>query len=130
MYFEETLGGVFPPEWEMTERVAVHACELTRKQLSDLMALRSSQLEAGLLVTAMSKTSAFELLLSKRFTGVTLRGGCGYTENKESSKESSNLSNPVVKNEPEIEQNSSVEITVSRPNPFDVSLSCVGADIF
>ncbi|XP_022667967.1 vacuolar protein sorting-associated protein 53 homolog [Varroa jacobsoni] len=73
VYFEETLGGVFPPEWEMTERIAVHACELTRKQLADLMALRSSQLDAGLLVNAMTKTSAFEVLLSKRFTGVTLR---------------------------------------------------------
>ncbi|OQR79455.1 vacuolar protein sorting-associated protein 53-like [Tropilaelaps mercedesae] len=75
VYFEETLGGVFPVEWEMTERVAVHACELTRKQLADLMALRSSQLDAGLLVSAMTKTSAFEVLLSKRFSGVTLRGG-------------------------------------------------------
>ena len=35
------MGSVFPPEWEMAERVAVKACETTRKQLADIMAQRS-----------------------------------------------------------------------------------------
>lgn len=41
--------------------------------ISHYVRYRSSQLDAGLLVNAMTKTSAFEVLLSKRFTGVTLR---------------------------------------------------------
>ena len=35
---------------------------------------RASQIDAGLLVNAMTKTSAFEVLLSRRFTGITLYG--------------------------------------------------------
>lgn len=58
VYFEETLGGVFPPEWEMTERIAVHACELTRKQLADLMALRY-----------MALVNMFSLLTTSHKTG-------------------------------------------------------------
>ena len=35
--FEERLGPMFPPDWEMSERVAVEFCDVTRKQLERIM---------------------------------------------------------------------------------------------
>lgn len=70
--FEDRLGNMFPQNWEVSERIAVQFCHHTREELSKLMAKRKGEIDVKLLLYAIQKTSAFESLLSKRFTGVTL----------------------------------------------------------
>ncbi|XP_017480020.1 PREDICTED: vacuolar protein sorting-associated protein 53 homolog isoform X1 [Rhagoletis zephyria] len=70
--FEDKFGAVFPLDWEVSERITVEFCRLTREQLSHIMAKRSNEIDVRLLLFAINKTQAFEQLLSKRFTGVTL----------------------------------------------------------
>lgn len=84
--FEEKFGNVFPLDWEVSERITVEFCRLTREQLSQIMAKRSNEIDVRLLLFAINKTQAFEQLLSKRFTGVTL----GATVNPAADKVSTN----------------------------------------
>ncbi|XP_020810268.1 vacuolar protein sorting-associated protein 53 homolog [Drosophila serrata] len=70
--FEDKYGPVFPLDWEVSERITVEFCRQTRDQLSQIMAKRSNEIDVRLLLFAINKTQAFEQLLSKRFTGVTL----------------------------------------------------------
>ncbi len=70
--FEERLGPMFPPEWEMSERIAVEFCDLTRKHLERLMFRRKTEIDTKLLLHAIQQTANFESLLSRRFVGVTL----------------------------------------------------------
>lgn len=74
MEFEDRLGNMFPQNWEVSERIAVQFCHNTREELSKIMAKRKNEIDVKLLLYAIQKTSAFESLLSKRFTGVTLDG--------------------------------------------------------
>lgn len=71
--FEEKIGFLFPPNWEVSECIAVEFCKFTRKELIKVMNNRSLELDVNLLLPAISKATAFEKLLSQRFTGVTLR---------------------------------------------------------
>uniref|UniRef100_W8B2G8 Vacuolar protein sorting-associated protein 53 homolog n=1 Tax=Ceratitis capitata TaxID=7213 RepID=W8B2G8_CERCA len=70
--FEDKFGAVFPLDWEVSERITVEFCRLTREQLTQIMAKRSNEIDVRLLLFAINKTQAFEQLLSKRFSGVTL----------------------------------------------------------
>ncbi|BFF95439.1 vacuolar protein sorting-associated protein 53 homolog [Drosophila madeirensis] len=70
--FEDKYGPVFPLDWEVSERITVEFCRQTRDQLAQIMAKRSNEIDVRLLLFAINKTQAFEQLLSKRFTGVTL----------------------------------------------------------
>ncbi|KAL9929018.1 LOW QUALITY PROTEIN: vacuolar protein sorting 53 [Glossina fuscipes fuscipes] len=70
--FEDKFGAVFPLDWEVSERITVEFCRLTREQLSQIMSKRVNEIDVRLLLFAINKTQAFEQLLSKRFTGVTL----------------------------------------------------------
>jgi len=70
--FEDKYGAVFPLDWEVSERITVEFCRLTRQQMSQIMAKRTNEIDVRLLLFAINKTQAFEQLLSKRFTGVTL----------------------------------------------------------
>lgn len=70
--FEDRLGNMFPQNWEVSERIAVQFCHDTREELSKIMAKRKIEIDVKLLLYAIQKTSAFENLLSRRFTGVTL----------------------------------------------------------
>ncbi|XP_063391322.1 vacuolar protein sorting-associated protein 53 homolog [Cydia fagiglandana] len=72
--FEDGAGNVFPRAWRLSERITTHFCEVTRTQLSALLAARRSELDVKLLLYAIQKTYAFELLLHKRFQddGATL----------------------------------------------------------
>ena len=70
--FEDHMGPVFPPDWEMSERIAVEFCDLTRKSLERLMFKRKLEIDTKLLLHAIQRTSNFESLLSRRFTGITL----------------------------------------------------------
>lgn len=73
--FEEKIGFLFPPSWEVSECIAVEFCRLTRRELVKVMNNRSLELDVAVLLPAISKATAFEKLLSQRFTGVTLTSG-------------------------------------------------------
>ena len=75
--FEDKYGTIFPPSWEVSEKITVQFCTITRDELAKIMQKRRSEIDVKLLLFAISKTSTFELLLAKRFTGVT------FTEQKE-----------------------------------------------
>lgn len=70
--FEERLGTMFPQNWEVSERLTVQFCHNTREDLTKLMEKRRHEIDVKLLLYAIQKTSAFENLLARRFTGTTL----------------------------------------------------------
>ncbi|KAK7794507.1 hypothetical protein R5R35_004724 [Gryllus longicercus] len=71
--FEEKLGPLFPPHWEMSERIAVEFCHVTRAELSALMRQRREEIDVKLLLFAIQRSANLEALLGRRFTGITLR---------------------------------------------------------
>uniref|UniRef100_A0A3P9CBR6 Vacuolar protein sorting-associated protein 53 homolog n=2 Tax=Haplochromini TaxID=319058 RepID=A0A3P9CBR6_9CICH len=70
--YEEKYGRMFPEEWCMTERIAVEFCHITRAELAKVMRTRAKEIEVKLLLFAIQRTTNFEGLLAKRFTGCTL----------------------------------------------------------
>ena len=70
--FEERFGPLFPPDWEMSERLTAEFCRLTRADLTKLLQQRHQEVDTKLLLHSIQKTSAFENLLSRRFSGITL----------------------------------------------------------
>lgn len=70
--FESKFGSIFPQDWEVSERIAVQFCHITRDDLSKLMHKRTAEIDVKLLLFAIQRTSNFENLLAKRFTGATL----------------------------------------------------------
>ncbi|KAM4044152.1 vacuolar protein sorting-associated protein 53 homolog [Anomaloglossus baeobatrachus] len=70
--YEEKYGRMFPADWCMTERIAVEFCHITRNDLSKIMRTRAKEIEVKLLLFAIQRTTNFEGLLAKRFSGCTL----------------------------------------------------------
>ncbi|XP_012253433.2 vacuolar protein sorting-associated protein 53 homolog [Athalia rosae] len=70
--FESKFGSIFPQNWEVSERIAVHFCHMTREDLSKLMEKRRHEIDVKLLLYAIQRTTSFENLLAKRFSGLTL----------------------------------------------------------
>lgn len=70
--FESKFGKIFPQDWELSERIAVQFCHITRDDLAKLMHKRTAEMDVKLLLYAIQRTVSFESLLAKRFTGVTL----------------------------------------------------------
>lgn len=70
--FENRLGKVFPVDWEVSERITIQFCLLSRDSLAALMQKRRTEIDVKLLLYAISKTQQFELLLAKRFNGMIL----------------------------------------------------------
>lgn len=70
--FESKFGSIFPPDWEISERIAVQFCHVTREDLTKLMNKRRGEIDVKLLLYAIQRTSNFESLLAKRFIGSTL----------------------------------------------------------
>lgn len=66
------MGKVFPIDWEVSERITIQFCLLTRDSLAILMQKRRTEIDVKLLLFAILKTQQFELLLAKRFNGVVL----------------------------------------------------------
>ncbi|XP_016284776.1 vacuolar protein sorting-associated protein 53 homolog [Monodelphis domestica] len=73
--YEEKYGRMFPHEWYMTERIAVEFCHVTRVELAKIMRTRAKEIEVKLLLFAIQRTTNFEGLLAKRFSGCTLSDG-------------------------------------------------------
>ena len=90
MDFEERIGNMFPPDWDVSERIAVEFCDVTRKDIEKLMFRRKHELDTKLLLFAIQKTVNFESLLSRRFTGVTLEQHKIDLKEKENKVESTN----------------------------------------
>lgn len=78
--FEEKYGFLFPPPWQMSERMAVEFCRLTRESLVRVMNAYPNEINLDSYVFAMSKTTAFESLLAKRFGGEAPRSGDSQAE--------------------------------------------------
>lgn len=87
--FEEKIGFLFPPSWEVSELIAVEFCKFTRKELVKVMNNRSLELDVAVLLPAISKATAFEKLLSQRFTGLTLTSSFAGERRKLSSNSNS-----------------------------------------
>lgn len=71
--FEQRLGPMFPPAWEMSERIAIEFCQNTKFQLDKLMMKRRNEIDTKLLLHSIQRTVAFESLLGRRFIGLVLK---------------------------------------------------------
>ncbi|XP_014243237.1 vacuolar protein sorting-associated protein 53 homolog [Cimex lectularius] len=69
---EDKFGTMFPQNWEVSERITVEFCHITKSELTKIMAKRKNEIDVKILLFAIQKTVGFENLLAKRFTGVTL----------------------------------------------------------
>uniref|UniRef100_A0A8B9HH18 Vacuolar protein sorting-associated protein 53 homolog n=1 Tax=Astyanax mexicanus TaxID=7994 RepID=A0A8B9HH18_ASTMX len=86
--YEEKYGRMFPEEWCMTERIAVEFCHITRTELAKLMRARAREIEVKLLLFAIQRTTNFEGLLAKRFSGTwTVLGSEDESEDNVSEKD-------------------------------------------
>lgn len=101
--FEEKLGSMFPISWEVSERITVQFCYDTREELSKIMAKRRNEIDVNLLLHAIKKTSNFESLLARRFTGITLEDDKNLVKKDEKEKK------------PEEKQNSEIDILKNSP---------------
>uniref|UniRef100_A0A669ES66 Vacuolar protein sorting-associated protein 53 homolog n=1 Tax=Oreochromis niloticus TaxID=8128 RepID=A0A669ES66_ORENI len=88
--YEEKYGRMFPEEWCMTERIAVEFCHITRAELAKVMRTRAKEIEVKLLLFAIQRTTNFEGLLAKRFTGCTLTDIPGVRKRPDSPLDSTN----------------------------------------
>uniref|UniRef100_A0A6Q2Z8G8 Vacuolar protein sorting-associated protein 53 homolog n=1 Tax=Esox lucius TaxID=8010 RepID=A0A6Q2Z8G8_ESOLU len=93
--YEEKYGRMFPEEWCMTERIAVEFCHITRTELAKVMRTRAKEIEVKLLLFAIQRTTNFEGLLAKRFSGCTLTDGPGLKK----SVSSLDSTNPFLEDE-------------------------------
>ncbi|XP_025991195.2 vacuolar protein sorting-associated protein 53 homolog [Solenopsis invicta] len=110
--FESKFGIIFPQDWEISERIAVQFCHVTREDLTKLMNKRRNEIDVKLLLYAIQRTSNFEALLAKRFIGSTLET----TDTKNTS-----VSNEVAEKVPgnPFEEDEKVENEKPRPSPFE-----------
>jgi hypothetical protein len=70
--FEDRFGRIFPPKWEVSERIAVEFCKHTSKELSRVMSNRAYEIDVKNLLFAVSKSTQFEHLLAQKFPGLTI----------------------------------------------------------
>ncbi|XP_008307980.1 vacuolar protein sorting-associated protein 53 homolog [Cynoglossus semilaevis] len=94
--YEEKYGRMFPEEWCMTERIAVEFCHITRAELAKVMRTRAKEIEVKLLLFAIQRTTNFEGLLAKRFTGCTLTDVPG----QKKTESPLDATNPFLEDEP------------------------------
>lgn len=90
---------MFPLNWEVSERITVQFCYNTRDELSKIMAKRKNEIDVNLLLHAIKKTSNFESLLARRFTGITLEENDKNLANKEAKKEENKQEEKIQANE-------------------------------
>ncbi|XP_020796034.1 vacuolar protein sorting-associated protein 53 homolog isoform X1 [Boleophthalmus pectinirostris] len=120
--YEEKYGRMFPEEWCMTERIAVEFCHITRVELAKVMRTRAKEIEVKLLLFAIQRTTNFEGLLAKRFTGCTLTDTTPGQKRPESPLDPTN---PFLEDEPGEDVGGEKDDDLSRPrkpkapdNPF------------
>lgn len=108
--FEDKYGKIFPYNWELSERITIEFCMITRNELSKVMSKRRTEIDVKLLLYAIAKTSAFEILLAKRFSGVTIIK----TDNNNISSPRKQISGKSTKPSPQSDTTSSL----LPPSPF------------
>lgn len=120
--YEEKYGRMFPEEWCMTERIAVEFCHITKVELAKVMRTRAKEIEVKLLLFAIQRTTNFEGLLAKRFTGCTLTDAPGIQKRPESPLDQTN---PFLEDEPGEDVGSEKDEDLAKPrkpkapdNPF------------
>uniref|UniRef100_A0A669CX39 VPS53 subunit of GARP complex n=1 Tax=Oreochromis niloticus TaxID=8128 RepID=A0A669CX39_ORENI len=120
--YEEKYGRMFPEEWCMTERIAVEFCHITRAELAKVMRTRAKEIEVKLLLFAIQRTTNFEGLLAKRFTGCTLTDIPGVRKRPDSPLDSTN---PFLEDEAGEEAGTEKDEDLTKPkkpkapdNPF------------
>ncbi|CAL7944694.1 unnamed protein product [Xylocopa violacea] len=113
--FESKFSTIFPQDWEISERIAVQFCNVTREDLTKLMHKRRSEIDVKLLLYAIQRTSNFESLLAKRFSGITLENTD--STNKKNTTNSDTTDNKVPKN-PFEENEQQVQSDEPKPSPF------------
>ncbi|KOX69808.1 Vacuolar protein sorting-associated protein 53 like protein [Melipona quadrifasciata] len=111
--FESKFGTIFPQDWEVSERIAVQFCHVTREDLTKLMHKRRSEIDVKLLLYAIQRTSNFESLLTKRFSGITLEN-VDTTNKKHTTVDTTD--NKIPGNP--FEQNDQIQNEKSKPSPF------------
>lgn len=83
--FEDKYGKIFPLDWDVSERITIRFCTITRDELLRIMSKRRTEIDVKLLLFAIAKTSSFELLLAKRFTGSSFAlSDCQHSRNEAS----------------------------------------------
>nr|XP_020455797.1 vacuolar protein sorting-associated protein 53 homolog [Monopterus albus] len=119
--YEEKYGRMFPEEWCMTERIAVEFCHITKVELAKVMRTRAKEIEVKLLLFAIQRTTNFESLLAKRFTGCTLTDVPG----KKRPESPLDPTNPFLEDEPGEDVGTDKEDNLAKPrkpkapdNPF------------
>ncbi|UYV74517.1 VPS53 [Cordylochernes scorpioides] len=70
--FDEKFGRMFPPDWELSERIAIEFCHVTRRELAKLLKARLQEIDVRLLLFSIQRTVTFEMQLGHRFSGSTL----------------------------------------------------------
>ncbi|XP_052834065.1 vacuolar protein sorting-associated protein 53 homolog [Octopus bimaculoides] len=116
--FEEKFGHIFPVEWEVSERICIEFCEITRRELSKVMAKRATEIDVKLLLFAIQRTSNFESYLSMQPTKVAITPVMSPTNPFEEASSPYEPSNPF-----ENENAESVEETKPPVSPFDGIIS-------
>lgn len=66
--FEERSGFLFPPPWQMSEKMAIEFCKKTQASLTRVMKTYPNEVKLDSLLYAITKTTAFEALITKRFS--------------------------------------------------------------
>ncbi|XP_008423788.1 vacuolar protein sorting-associated protein 53 homolog isoform X1 [Poecilia reticulata] len=120
--YEEKYGRMFPEEWCMTERIAVEFCHITKVELAKVMRTRAKEIEVKLLLFAIQRTTNFEGLLAKRFTGCTLTDTPGQQKRPDSPLDQTN---PFLEDDPGEDAGSEKDEDLAKPrkpkapdNPF------------
>ncbi|XP_023207123.1 vacuolar protein sorting-associated protein 53 homolog isoform X1 [Xiphophorus maculatus] len=120
--YEEKYGRMFPEEWCMTERIAVEFCHITKVELAKVMRTRAKEIEVKLLLFAIQRTTNFEGLLAKRFTGCTLTDIPGQQKRPDSPLDQTN---PFLEDDPGEDVGSEKDEDLAKPrkpkapdNPF------------
>ncbi|KAH0953152.1 hypothetical protein HN011_006823 [Eciton burchellii] len=110
--FESKFGMIFPQDWEISERIAVQFCHVTREDLTKLMNKRRGEIDVKLLLYAIQRTCNFESLLAKRFIGSTLE-----TSDAKNTTVNNNVTEKTPGN-PFEEENEKIENEKPRTSPF------------
>ncbi|KAL1129412.1 hypothetical protein AAG570_013939 [Ranatra chinensis] len=74
LQFEDRLAQMFPADWNISERITIEFCRITKAELTKILLKRKNEIDVKLLLYAIQRTENFESLLTQRFANSTLSG--------------------------------------------------------
>ncbi|XP_065320157.1 vacuolar protein sorting-associated protein 53 homolog isoform X2 [Gordionus sp. m RMFG-2023] len=104
--FTQKYYGVFPDNWHILSKIALHFCQITRNHLTKAMSQRYSEIDVKLILFAIQKTQVFENLLAEKFDTGDME------EDEEINIDGRDAKNPF--NEPDI--SSSISAITRKPH--------------